>query len=182
MFFPSRVAVGRAKRGTDMKGCRRAMTMALGLALGGGSIAHADSLADQMAQAKVEADLGHSATAITILTTIAADPSAPRPLQAEALVRLGAARATAGDGQGRVAAFERVMREHADDEAAIRLLILAAGGVVPGPERWEQAWRQVQLGVDVTDREHPLPGSGGPRRRGASVDRWPTRRRRWCGS
>lgn len=140
-----------------MKGCKRAVTTAVGLALGMGSFAQADSLADQMTQAKVEADLGHSATAITIFTTIAADPAAPRSLQAEALVRLGAARAAAGDAQGRVAAFERVVKEHGDDEEAIRLLILAVGSAVPGPDRWEQAWRKVQLGIDVTHRERPTP-------------------------
>lgn len=138
-----------------MRGCTRAVATALALGLGLGGVARADSLADQMTKAKVEADLGHPAVAITIFATIAADPTAPRPLQAEALVRLGAARKAAGDAKGSVAAFERVMKEHADDEAAMRLLILAVGGAVPDPKRWEQAWRQVQLGIDVTDREHP---------------------------
>ena len=58
-----------------MRGCTRAVATALGLALVVGSVARADSLADQMTKAKVEADLGHSATAITIFATIAADPS-----------------------------------------------------------------------------------------------------------
>ena len=50
-----------------MKGCTRAVATALGLMLVGGGVARADSLADQMTKAKVEADLGHSAVAITTL-------------------------------------------------------------------------------------------------------------------
>jgi hypothetical protein len=95
--------------------------------------------------------------AITLFAAIAADATAPRSLQAEAFVRLGAARASAGDAKASVEAFENVMKGHADDEAAVRLLILATSSAVPGPERWEQAWRKVQLGIDVTDREHPKP-------------------------
>ena len=140
-----------------MSGCARAVAVAVALGIGFGGAARADSRQDQMTKAKVEADLGHSAAAITIFAAIAADPTASRPLQAEALVRLGAARKAAGDDKGSVEAFERMMKEHSDDEAATRLLILAAGGALPGKVRWEQAWTHIQLGIDVTDPNHPTP-------------------------
>lgn len=131
------------------------MTLALGIGFGGA--ARADSLAEQMTKGKLEADLGHDDAAAAVFAAVAKDPAAPASLQAEALVRLGAARRAKGDAKESVAAFERVMKEHAGDEAAIRLLILAVGGAVPGPERWTPAWKQIQLGIDVTDREHPVP-------------------------
>ena len=140
-----------------MRGCISAFAVALVGAVGFGGAARADSLAEQMTKGKLEADLGHADSAAVVFAAVAKDPAAPASLQAEALVRLGAARREAGDAKGSVAAFERVIKEHAGDEAATRLLILAVGGAVPGKERWTEAWKQVQLGIDVTDREHPAP-------------------------
>ena len=140
-----------------MSGCRLALAVALVWGVGWGGAARADSLSEQMTKGKVEADLGHADAAAAVFAAVAKNPAASASLQAEALVRLGAARQAKGDAKGSVAAFERVMKEHAGDEAAIRLLIQAAGGALPGKERWTQAWRQVQLGIDLTDREHPTP-------------------------
>ena len=140
-----------------MSGCRLALAVALVWGVGWGGAARADSLSEQMTKGKVEADLGHADAAAAVFAAVAKDPAASASLQAEALVRLGAARQAKGDAKGSVAAFERVMKEHAGDEAATRLLILAVGGAVPGPKRWTPAWKQVQLGIDVTDREHPAP-------------------------
>ena len=137
--------------------CKGQVAVILVLGIGFVGAARADSLSELMTKGKVEADLGHADSAAAAFAAVARDPAAPASLRAEALVRLGAARREAGDAKGSVAAFESVMKEHAGDEAAIRLLIQAAGGALPGKERWTQAWRHVQLGIDVTEREHPTP-------------------------
>ena len=101
-----------------MRKCREAFAVALMWGVGLGGAARADTLAEQMTKGKLEADLGHADAAAATFAAVAKDPAAPPSLQAEALVRLGAARRDAGDAKGSVAAFERVIKEHPGDEAA----------------------------------------------------------------
>jgi hypothetical protein len=123
----------------------------------------AESPAEKLTKAKLDTDLGHYEEAARGLVEVADSSSAPPALRAEALVRLGAVREARGDARGSLEAFARVAREHEDDEAAMRLLVHTVGGVIPGPDRWDEAWRSLQLGVDVTDPERPR-----------AFVRWPT--------
>ena len=128
-----------------------------------GADTSAQSPEEQLTKAKLDTDLGNYEEAARGLAELVASPSAPMPLRAEALVRLGAAREAAGDAKGSLEAFARVVHEHGDDEAAMRLLVHTVGGVVPGADRWAESWRRLQLGVDVTDPEQPR-----------AFVRWPT--------
>jgi len=118
---------------------------------------------ERLTKAKLDTDLGNYDEAARSLADLAASPTSPAPLRAEALVRLGTARQGAGDAKGSLEVFTRVFREHGDDEAAVRLLVHAVGAVIPGKDRWDAAWRRLQLGVDVTDPERP-----------SAFVRWPT--------
>jgi hypothetical protein len=110
---------------------------------------------EQLTKAKVDADLGDYDAASFGLTDLVARTDLPMSLRAEALVRLGAVRQLLGDPKGSIEAFARALREHGNDESAVRLLIHGAGGVIPGPEPWRRMWPGVQLGVDVTEPERP---------------------------
>ena len=95
----------------------RAVVMVGGL--WGAAAATADTAQDKLTEAKLQADLGRYAEAAAAFEALAGDPGTARLLRAEALVRLGAVRQAAGEARAAVEAFERVMKEHADDEAAI---------------------------------------------------------------
>jgi hypothetical protein len=108
-----------------------------------------------LARGKLEADLGHPAAAAEAFASVARAAQATPAERWEALVRLAVARRDAGDAKASAAAFEEAYRGHGKDPEALRFLILAAGGAVPGQERWEAAWRQVTLAVDRRDPERP---------------------------
>jgi tetratricopeptide (TPR) repeat protein len=111
--------------------------------------------AEALTKAKLDADLGRYEEATASLTRLAGSAEAPKALRAEAFVRLGSVRQSAGDPKGSVEAYSRALREHGDDEAAVALLVQAVGGVVPGPDLWKDRWPRLQLGVDVTAPARP---------------------------
>ncbi len=135
------------------------VVMTVLLTLGSAEGARADTAArgqdEILTKAKLDADLGRYEDAAAGLLGLAEDPEAPKPLRAEAQVRLGSVRASAGDAKGSLAAFSRALREHGDDEAAVALLVHAVGGVVPGADLWQDRWRRLQLGIDVTTPDRP---------------------------
>ena len=118
--------------------------------------AGAEEPSQSLARGKLEADLGHHAAAAEAFASVASAPQATAPERWEALVRLGVARRDAGDGRGSVAAFEQAFRSYGKEPEALRFLILAVGAALPGPERWEQVWRQVAFDVDRRDAERPV--------------------------
>lgn len=138
-------------------------TLVLALLGTAGADTNAQSPEEQLTKAKLDTDLGNYEEATRSLAELAASPGAPAPLRAEALVRLGAARQAMGDAKGSLESFGQALREHGDDEAAVRLLVHTVGGVVPGADRWAESWQRLQLGVDVTDPEQPR-----------AFVRWPT--------
>ena len=116
----------------------------------------AEDPAGALARGKLEADLGHPVVAAEAFASVAQAAQATEPQRWEALVRLGVARRDAGDAKGSVAAFADAFRRYGKDEEALRFLILAVGGAVPGQERWDEVWRQVTLDVDRRDADHPV--------------------------
>ena len=118
----------------------------------------ADEREDRMAEAKLQADLGHRKQAAEAFGRIANDSAAPAGLRAEALVRLGVCQRAVGDLRGSTESFQRVMVEHGGDSEAVRLVAEAVSGVTPEPARWEQIWRDVRLVVDyAADSPQPTP-------------------------
>jgi hypothetical protein len=111
--------------------------------------------ASAIARGKLEADLGHPAVAAEAFASVARATQATAAQRWEALVRLAVARRDAGEAKASAAAFEEAYRGYGKDPDALRFLILAAGGAVPGQERWEEMWRQVTLDVDRRDPERP---------------------------
>ena len=118
--------------------------------------ARAEEPADALARGKLEADLGHLAVAAEAFASVAAAPQATVPQRWEALVRLAVARRDAGDAKGSADAFEEAFRTYGKDAEALRFLLEAAGSALPGPERWEQVWRQVVVSVDRRVPERPV--------------------------
>ncbi len=147
-------------------------SLALALLLAAGlTAAQTPSLGEQMTSGKLQADLGDWKRASAAFDAVARDPQAPPALQWEALVRLGVARQALGDARGSVAAFQKVMAEHADDPEAVRFLALSVSGSLPGHERWDAIWRDVRLVVDDQGTERPRariawPGAPATRSRG----------------
>lgn len=139
------------------------LVLALGALPGAGSFASpgttgeaaAQGPADSLTKAKLEADLGRHQEAAARLARLAGSPEVPKAIRAEALVRLGSVQQSMGSFKEAVDCWSRVMREHGDDEAAVALLVQAAGGVVPGRDLWKDRWRRLQLGIDVTTPERP---------------------------
>jgi hypothetical protein len=115
----------------------------------------ADSWQDQLAQGKIEADLGHYAEATRAFTAVSAAADAAPARRAEALVRLGCVRRAAKDEAGALGAFERAARDPGLDRDTKALLVEALGGAVPSAERWEQIWARVRFVVDRSDPARP---------------------------
>jgi len=140
-----------------VRGCASVILVWLALGSPGGVRGEtaASSQEQVLTKAKLDADLGRYEVAAAGLLGLIADPEAPPALRAEALVRLGAARQSAGDAKGSLEAFSRALREHGDDEAAIALLVQAVGAVAPAADLWQDRWRRLQLGVDVTHPDRP---------------------------
>jgi hypothetical protein len=111
--------------------------------------------AQALTRGKLEADLGHHAAAAAAFAAVARAPEASVPQRWEALVRLGVARREAGDARGSVDAFEEALRTYGKDPEALRFLILAVGGALPGRERWQEIWTQVTLDFDRRVPERP---------------------------
>jgi len=118
-------------------------------------LASAEEPAETLARGKLEDDLGHHAVAAEAFTSVAQAPQATVPQRWEALVRLGVARRDAGDAKASVDAFEEAFRTYGKDPEALRFLIEAAGGALPGQERWEEVWNQVVLDVERRDPDRP---------------------------
>ena len=119
------------------------------------SASAAEDPAEALARGKLESDLGHHAVAAEAFATAAQAPDATAAQRWEALGRLGVARREAGDAKGSVAAFEQAYRQYGRDPEALRFLILAVGGALPGKERWDAVWQQVTLEADRRDPDHP---------------------------
>jgi hypothetical protein len=119
-------------------------------------VAGAEDPAQALARGKLEADLGHNAVAAEAFASVAQAPQATVPQRWEALVRLGVARRDAGDAKGSADAFEEAFRTYGKDPEALRFLLQAVGGALPGRERWEEVWNQVVLDVDRRVPERPV--------------------------
>jgi hypothetical protein len=117
--------------------------------------ASAEEPAAALARGKLESDLGHHAVAGEAFASVAHAPQATVAQRWEALVRLGVARRDAGDARGSADAFEEAWRTYGKDPEALRFLVLAVGGALPGRERWDEIWRQVTLDVDRRAPERP---------------------------
>ncbi len=89
-------------------------------------------LAVRMTQGKLETDLANYQAASEAFSSVANDESAPTAMRWEALVRLGLARNAAGDFRGSTSAFRKVTTSYSDDPEAVRFLISAVAGTVPG--------------------------------------------------
>ena len=96
------------------------------------SAARAEDPTQALARGKLEADLGHHGVAAEAFVSVSSSPQATAPQRWEAQVRLAVARRDAGDAKGSVAAFEEAFRSYGKDPEALRFLILAAGGAIPG--------------------------------------------------
>jgi hypothetical protein len=108
----------------------------------------AEEPASSLARGRLAADLGHHAAAAEAFAAVAWAPEATVPQRWEALVRLGVARRETSDATGSAEAFEEAFRTYGKDPEALRFLLLAVGSALPGPERWEEAWRRVVVDVD----------------------------------
>jgi hypothetical protein len=120
------------------------------------SAARAEEPAQALARGKLEADLGHHGVAAEAFASVSSSPQATAPQRWEAQVRFAVARRDGGDAKGSVDAFEEAFRSYGKDPDALRFLILAAGGAIPGKQRWEEVWRRVALDVDRRDADRPL--------------------------
>jgi hypothetical protein len=138
---------------------RRAI-LALLVVAGGWTIAPAwaEDAAALLTQGKLDVDLGKPQEAARAFEAVAADTTAPAPLRAEALVRLGLVRRSMGDAKGAADAFEDALTEHGDDKDSRRLLVQAVGNTMPDEERWKAIWEKVAVKVDRTDPERPIVG------------------------
>jgi len=117
--------------------------------------AGAEDAAQALTRGKLEADLGHQKAAAEAFASVERAPQATEAQRWEALVRLGAARRDDGDAVGSADAFEKAWRTYGKDPEALRFLILAVGGALPGRERWEEVWKQVILETDRRVPERP---------------------------
>ena len=115
----------------------------------------AEEPAAALARGKLESDLGHHAVAAEAFASVAHASQATVPQRWEALVRLGVARRDAGDARGSADAFDEAWRTYGKDPEALRFLLQAVGGALPGRERWDEVWRQVTLDVDRRVPERP---------------------------
>ena len=119
-----------------------------------------------MTRGKLEAELGNYRTASEAFSSIANDETAPSALRWEALIRLGVALSAAGDFRESADAFKKVMAEYSDDPEAIRFLIRARQGTVPG-KTWldlEPHYEDLLRSAEVVSVEELAMGFRGPER------------------
>ncbi len=136
---------------------RREILALLLLACGWPSVpASAGDAAALLTQGKLDVDIGKPEAAAEAFQAVAADTTAPAPLRAEALVRLGLVRRDLGDARGAAETFERAWTAYGREKNALRLLVQAVSGVLPGEERWNEIWQQVVVSVDRADPERPI--------------------------
>jgi hypothetical protein len=134
---------------------REILAVAL-LTWGAAAIAHAGDAAKLLTQGKLDADLGDRAAAAVAFETVADDSAAPASLRAEALIRLGLVRRDAGEDKAAAEAFQRVWRDYRQDKDAVALLIQAAGGAIPAPQRWDAIWQKVIIRIDAARTDRPV--------------------------
>jgi hypothetical protein len=134
--------------------------------------ADATDAASLMTRGKVASDLGKTEEAVALFDRVMSDDSAPKELRWEALVRIGIAKRAAGDGEGSVAAFEKVAKDYHGDADAMAFLYEAVTGVQPNKESWSEAGPRFMFQVDRTVEGRPTmrvtelavldPGDEGP--------------------
>ena len=93
-------------------------------------------------------------TKLAVATLLLAAGAAGAEDAAQALTR-GKLEADLGHQKAAADAFEKAWRTYGKDPEALRFLILAAGGALPGRERWEEVWKQVILETDRRVPERP---------------------------
>ncbi len=136
-----------------MRRARRAMIVAFLLTAVSAS---GEEPTARLARGKVEADLGNHAAAAEAFTAVAQSTEATPSQRWEAIIRLGVARREAGDASGAAASFEEAFRTYGKDPEAVRFLVLAVGGALPGDERWTDVWSQATLQIDRRDARRPV--------------------------
>ena len=129
------------------------LTMAV---LAGAGPAWGEDPSSLLTQGKLDADLGNREAAAKAFAAVADADDAPAALRWEALVRLGLVRRDAGDADGAVKAYERVWAEYGKDKEALRFLVQAIAGAVPGGDRWEAIWQKVAVKRDGAEADHPI--------------------------
>jgi hypothetical protein len=123
-----------------------------------GAAPAATSPQDRMAQGKLDADLGNHDAAAKAFAQVAEASGAPPSMQAEAWIRLAAAKRALGDYEGAIPAVDRAFKlivENADP-TALAQLVISLGYGVPGDDRWAQIWSQVAFPVDRSDKARPI--------------------------
>jgi hypothetical protein len=135
-----------------MKTTLLAMTVMLSVGPAG-----AEDPAASLTRGKLEADLGHPASAAEAFSAVLGAREATTEQRWEALVRLGVARREAGDTRGSVEAFEEAWRTYGRDPEALHFLLPALGSALPGRDRWEKVWSKVTVEFDRADPENPTP-------------------------
>jgi hypothetical protein len=134
----------------------RRCTIALAGALWLGAEASANpTLADRLAEAKAQTDLGQFEVATHTLRAVIDAPDATPAQRAEALMRLGAARRGAGDHAGSAKAFERAGQAPGLDREMKKVLVRALGAALPSAARWNDVWTQVSFATDRSNPEEP---------------------------
>jgi len=133
-------------------------------ALGSAPPTMAGTWETRMTQGKLAADLGDGGSAEQLFAGLATDTTAPEPLRAEALVRLGVVQRATGNAQASAATFRRAMQSPGRDAQVTRLLTLAVAGVAPDRKRWATQWPKVRLASQPgVGERHPFivwPGPG----------------------
>jgi type II secretory pathway component HofQ len=111
---------------------------------------------DLLTRGKLETDSGDQRAAAATFLRVADDKSAPPALKWEALVRLGLARKQLGDARGAAQAFGRVWDEYGREKEARRLLVEAVYGALPGSDRWDAIWQEVDFKVTDAATARPV--------------------------
>ncbi len=108
-----------------------------------------------MAQGKLDADLGRHDAAAAAFAAVAGRHDIADAVRWEALVRLGVERRATGDHRGSVKVFQEVWKNYGRDKEAVRFLVLAVGGALPGEDRWNAIWQRVALESDDSEPARP---------------------------
>jgi len=107
--------------------------------------AWAEEPAQALARGKLAADLGRHGEATAVFSALA-DSSEVTPEQRwEALVRLGASLRAEGRPQESRGAFEKAWESRPEKPEDLRFLLQALGTPIPGSERWEEVWANVDV-------------------------------------
>ncbi len=110
---------------------------------------------DLLTRGKLEADSGNLSAAAATFLSVVDDKAAPSALKCEAAVRLGLARRQLGDARGAAQVFARAWGECASDKEARRLIVEAVYGALPGSDRWDAIWQQVEFKVTAATTDRP---------------------------